>query len=143
MKSFIVYFLMLCCSLIIYSCTSQQQSDQMLITTSSTEAREFYIQGREKAANIELTAAMMLFDQALEKDPDFAMAHLQRAQVGASLEENREHLNKAVALVEKVSPGEAQFILYTKSLFDGDGPKRNDWIYPGSIKKLRGCRDCF
>ena len=72
MKSFIIIFLLLCCSLMLFSCTSQQQGDQMMITTSSVEARELYIQGREKADNIEFTAAMMLFDQALKKDPDFA-----------------------------------------------------------------------
>jgi tetratricopeptide (TPR) repeat protein len=128
MKSFIIYFLLLCCSLILYSCTSQQQSDQMLITTSSEEAKELYIQGRDKADNIEFTAAMRIFDQALEKDPDFAMAHLQRAQVGGGLEESREHLNKAVGLVDKVSPGEAQFIFYTKALFDGDGSKQKEHL---------------
>lgn len=121
MKSIIYCFLLICCSFMIFSCTSQQQIDQMLITTSSPEARELYIQGRVKADNIEFTAAMMLFDQALEEDPDFAMAHLQQALAGGSLEERREHLSKAVDLVDKVSPGEAKFILYYKALFDGDG----------------------
>jgi tetratricopeptide (TPR) repeat protein len=71
---------------------------------------------------------MRIFDQALEKDPDFAMAHLQRALVAGGLEERREHLNKAVSLVDKVSPGEAQFILYNKALFDGDGTKRVEYL---------------
>ncbi len=128
MKSIIYCFLLICCSFMIFSCTSQQQNDQMLITTSSAKARELYIQGREKADNIEFTAAMMLFDQALEEDPDFAMAHLQQALAGGSLEERREHLSKAVDLVDKVSPGEAKFILYYKALFDGDGAMRKEYL---------------
>jgi tetratricopeptide (TPR) repeat protein len=96
----------------------------MMITTSSDEAKNLYLQGRDKADNIEFAAAMILFDQALEKDSEFAMAHLQRAQIGGGLEESRRHLNKAVALVDKVSPGESHFILYTKALFDGEGAKR-------------------
>jgi len=124
MKLFIYCCLLICCSFMIFSCTSDQQNDQMFITTSSEEARELYLQGRDKADNIEFTAAMMFFDRALEKDPDFAMAHLQQALVGRGLEKSRESLNMAVALVDKVSPGEAEYILYTKALFDGDGPKR-------------------
>jgi tetratricopeptide (TPR) repeat protein len=116
------------CLILVFSCTNQQQSDQMMITTSSEEAKQLYLQGREKADNIEFTAAMILIDQALEKDPDFAMAHLQRAQLGGGLKESREHLNKAVALVENVSPGEAHFIMYVKALFDGDGQKRMEHL---------------
>ena len=128
MKSFNFYLLVLCSIVLVFSCTAQKQRDQMLITTSSEEAKQLFLQGRDKADNIEFAAAMMLFDQALEKDPDFAMAHLRRAQVGGGLEESREHLNKAVALVEKVSPGEAHYIMYVKALFDGEGQKRMEHL---------------
>jgi tetratricopeptide (TPR) repeat protein len=116
------------CLVLLSSCSYQQQSDQMMITTSSEEAKQLYLQGREKAENIEFTAAMMLFDQALEKDPEFAMAHLQQAQLVGGLQESREHLNTAVSLVENVSPGEAHFIMYVKAFFDGDGQKRMEQL---------------
>jgi tetratricopeptide (TPR) repeat protein len=126
MKSFTYFCLVLGCLVFISACSNQQQGDQMMITTSSEEAKQLFVQGRDKAENIELAAAMMLIDQALEKDPDFALAHLQRAMLGGNLTKSRAHLNKAVALVDKVSPGEAHYILYVKSNFDGDGAKRQE-----------------
>jgi tetratricopeptide (TPR) repeat protein len=112
----------------LFFCTCQQQSDQMLITTSSEEAKQLYLQGRDKADNVEFEAAIPLFNQALDKDPNFALAHLQIAMSGGSLAERREHLKKAVDQVDNVSPGEAQYILYVKALFDGDGAKRKEYL---------------
>lgn len=90
------------------------------VTTSSPEARQLYLQAQEKADNLELPAAAKLIDQAIEKDPDFAMAYLLRANASSALPVFRENLDKAVALADKVSPGERELILASKAQADGD-----------------------
>jgi tetratricopeptide (TPR) repeat protein len=98
---------------------SAQQGD-MPITTSSKEALALFIQGRDKAENLEQTAAIPLFDQAIQKDPGFAMAHLARAQSAGNFNQFREHLGHAVSLAEKVSPGERHWILAAQAQADND-----------------------
>lgn len=92
----------------------------MSITTSSAEARQLYLQAVDKAENLELDAAAKLADQAIAKDPDFAMAYLLRGQSGTGFVAFRENMDKAVSLVDKVSPGERHWILAAKAQADGD-----------------------
>jgi tetratricopeptide (TPR) repeat protein len=93
---------------------------EMAITTSSPEARQLYVQARDKANNLELQAALKLIDQAIAKDPDFAMAYMLRANASASFPVFRENLDKAVSLADRVSPGEREWILASKAQADGD-----------------------
>jgi len=93
----------------------------MPVTTSSAEARDLYLQGMTKLDNIEFEAAGDFFERAIGKDPDFAMAYVQRALSGGNIDERRKYLDKAVALTDKVSESEAAFILYNQALFDADG----------------------
>lgn len=90
------------------------------LTTSSPEARELYVKAQEKADNLENQAALQLIEQALAKDPDFAMAYLLRAGSVGAFPAFRESLEKAVSLADKVSPGERELILASKAQADGD-----------------------
>ena len=83
--------------------------------TGTKDAMALYIQGREKIENLEDPGT--LFDQAVQKDPNFAMAYL---LAGNTNMEFRSNLAKAVALADKVSPGEREWILATKEQFDGN-----------------------
>jgi tetratricopeptide (TPR) repeat protein len=83
--------------------------------TGSKEAIALFVQGRDKAENLE--DAGTLFEQAIEKDPNFAMAYL---YAGRTNQEFRKSLEKAVALVDKVSPGEKEWILAVKERADGN-----------------------
>jgi len=96
------------------------QSGEIPVTTSSQEARDLFLQGREKVENIEFVSAAALFDQAIEKDPNFALAHFYRAQSGGGTAVFQKHIDKAVELAEKASPGERLVILATKANIDGD-----------------------
>lgn len=83
--------------------------------TSSKEALALFLQGRDKAENLE--DAGTLFEQAIQKDPDFAMAYL---FAGRTNQELRKNLDKAVTLVDKVSPGEREWIFAAKEQADGN-----------------------
>lgn len=90
------------------------------ITTASDEARRLFLEGREKFDNIEFATAAGIFDQAIGKDPDFALAHLYRAQSGGGAAVTRKHLLRAVELADKASAGERILILALKANADGD-----------------------
>ena len=77
----------------------------------------FFLDGREKFENQEIAAAASLFDKAIEKDPDFAIAYLYRAQSGGGFNVMKKNIDKAVSLEDKVSPGEKLEI----SLAQGNG----------------------
>jgi tetratricopeptide (TPR) repeat protein len=87
--------------------------------TGSKEAVALFIQGREKVENLEDPGT--LFDQAIAKDPNFAMAYL---FAGRSNPEFQKNLAKAVSLADKVSPGEKEWILAAKAQSDGNLPER-------------------
>jgi tetratricopeptide (TPR) repeat protein len=94
---------------------------EMPITTSSAEARQIYVQARDKADNLELEAAAELAERAIALDPDFAMAYLLRAETIGGYPGFSRNLDKAVSLADKVSPGEQHWIRARKAQADGDG----------------------
>jgi tetratricopeptide (TPR) repeat protein len=94
------------------------QSTEMPITASK-EAVALYVQARDKVDNLE--DAGTLYRQAVQIDPNFALAYL---NIGDSNREFRENLAKAVALADKVSPGERELIYAAKAQADGDLPGR-------------------
>jgi len=105
------------------------QKKEMPITTSSDEAMKLFLQGRERFELIEFVASVQYFDQAIEKDPNYAMAYLYRFNTGVGgTEVTQEYLAKAVALVDKVSPGEKHLILYSKAQVDGEGTKQKEYL---------------
>lgn len=99
---------------------SAARGQDIPITTASDEARRLFLEGREKFDNIEFATAAGIFDQAIGKDPDFALAHLYRAQSGGGAAVTRKHLLRAVELAEKASAGERTLILAVKANSDGD-----------------------
>lgn len=90
------------------------QQKEMPLTTSK-EALALFIQGREKAENLQ--DASTLFEQAIQKDPNFALAYL---FAGRTNQEFRKNVEKAASLVDKVSPGEKEWILAAKDQVDGN-----------------------
>ena len=108
-----------------FGCAKQttMMEDEIPITTSSDEARLLFIQGREKQDNLKSYEAADLFDEAIQKDPDFASAYLYRAFSGGGYQIYRDNLTKAAALVNKVSEGEKREILFLLAGADGEGEK--------------------
>jgi tetratricopeptide (TPR) repeat protein len=108
-----------------FSCAKQTTmiEGEIPITTLSDEARQIFIQGREKLDNLKSYEAADLFDEAIQKDPDFARAYLYRSFSGGGYQIYRDNLAKAVALVNKVSEGEKHEIFYLLAGADGEGEK--------------------
>jgi len=94
-----------------------QQKEMPL--TSSKEALALFIQGRDKSENLEDPGT--LFEQAIQKDPNFALAYL---FAGRTNQEFRKNVEKAASLVDKVSPGEREWILAAKDQVDGNPAAR-------------------
>jgi tetratricopeptide (TPR) repeat protein len=102
---------------------AETKTGELKVTTSSKPALLLFEQAREKMDNQETTAAAPLLDQAIQKDPNFAMAYAYRAFAGGGFNVLRQNLDKAVVLVDKVSPGERLWILAQEARFDGNLPK--------------------
>lgn len=98
------------------------QTKEMPLTTSK-EALSLFIQGREKAENLQDPGN--LFDLAIQKDPDFALAYL---FAGRTNQEFRANVEKAASLVDKVSPGEREWILAAKDQADGNLAGRREHL---------------
>ncbi|MEM8684808.1 MAG: tetratricopeptide repeat protein [Pseudomonadota bacterium] len=102
-------------------------SDKVPVTTSSLAARVAFIQGRDQYEALHYAEAAMLFDQAIELDPDFALAHLMRATVTESAEQFYESLGKAEAVMVAASPGEQiiiqSFVAAAQNDIDGQYEK--------------------
>jgi tetratricopeptide (TPR) repeat protein len=94
---------------------------EMPITTSSKEARVAFIEGRDLFQNSELEAARNLLDRAIAKDPAFALAYAYRAFAGGGYPVMRRNVDQALALSERVSPGEKRYILARRAWADDDG----------------------
>lgn len=106
----------------------RSQNEEIPITTSSEEAFDFFLKGRDKLENFETAAAASLFDQAIQADPNFAMAYLYRSQSGGGFDVFRQNLDKAVRLAGKVSEGERYEILYSQARADGNGTKQKECL---------------
>jgi tetratricopeptide (TPR) repeat protein len=90
------------------------QSGEMPLTASK-EALTLFKQGLEKAENLQDPGT--LFDQAVQKDPNFAFGYL---YAGQNNRERQQNLQKAVSLADKASPGEREWILAVQDQNNGN-----------------------
>jgi len=65
--------------------TAPAPAKEIPITTTSEDARNLYLQGRDLVEKIRFTDGNKYFHQALEKDPDFALAWLAAANSSATM----------------------------------------------------------
>ncbi|RMD60165.1 tetratricopeptide repeat protein, partial [Candidatus Parcubacteria bacterium] len=83
---------------------------EMAITTKSDDARSVFITARELFENIRFDEARGQFERAIEKDPEFALAHLYRAFTATSATDFQTHLQHAVQLAPNITEGERLLI---------------------------------
>lgn len=105
---------------------AQTKTGELPITTSSKPALALFQQAREMMDNLETAAAAPLLDDAVQKDPSFAMAYAYRAFAGGGFNVLRQNLDKAVGLADKTSPGERHWILAQEARFEGNLPKAKE-----------------
>ena len=94
--------------------------DKVPITTAFPEARRLYVDGRDLLEKLRGTDARRLFEQAVAKDPDFALAYVGLANTSGTNGEFVDATKRAVALADKVSEGERHLILALDSGMKGD-----------------------
>lgn len=95
---------------------AREATTEIPITTTSEEARATYIEARQLAENLRLDESRAMYEQAIEQDSAFALAHWARALLGVSNREFREYLDQAVALAPNVSRGERLLIEANEAL---------------------------
>jgi len=103
------------------------EQDEVPITTTSKEAREIFLEGRNVGEFGHTEKAADLFDQAIEKDPEFALAYLFKSFMAAETKDFQDALNQAVSLAPNVSEGEQKLIAASQALFgESDRMKANE-----------------
>ena len=55
---------------------TQESAGKIPITTSSAEARDLYLKGRDLAEKLRATDARRFYEQAVEKDKNFALGYV-------------------------------------------------------------------
>jgi tetratricopeptide (TPR) repeat protein len=104
------------------------QQKRLSVTTASPDALALYQKALDYVENVESESARPLLDQAIQKDPGFAMAYALRAFTGAGFNVARENREKAFSLADKVSPGERLWIMAAQAQSEGDVPKMKQHI---------------
>jgi tetratricopeptide (TPR) repeat protein len=104
-------------------------SDEVPITTTSKEARKLFVQGREMAEAQHPQEANGLFNQAIEKDPEFALAYLFKAGSASDAKEFKEARAKAISLASKASEGERKIIAAHQAYYDENNVVKTNQIY--------------
>ena len=120
--------LLVCAVLALAPSLASAQQRQMPVTTTSPEALALYQKALDYAENVESANARPLLDQAIEKDPGFAMAYALRAVAGGGFNAARENREKALSLIDKVSPAERHWIMASQAQAEGDVPKMEQHV---------------
>jgi tetratricopeptide (TPR) repeat protein len=113
------------------------EAGKVPVTTKSQEALKLYLEGRNLQDKLRATDARGLFEQAVTKDEDFALAHLALANTAPTNREFFAALDRAVALVDQVSEGERHMILAVSAAVRSDPAAQEDHLtrlvaaYPG------------
>lgn len=96
------------------------QDGKVPITTSSEEARSLYLRGRVFVERLQAREGRELFEQALVRDPDFALAEYNLALAAPTARDAAAHLERALALANRVSAGERLLILAQQARVNAD-----------------------
>jgi len=83
---------------------------KIAITTASEEARKEFLAGRDLSEKLRITDSIQHYDKAIALDPNFALAHLNRANASPTAREFFDHLKHAVTHSDKASDGERMLI---------------------------------
>lgn len=94
------------------------------ITTSSDKAKEAFLQGRNLFEKLRIQDSRQYFEQAVSKDPNFALGYLYLANSQPSAKGFFNNLEKAVSLSENASEGEQLWIQGVQAGASGNPAKQ-------------------
>ena len=115
-------------SLFFAGCTKKVDDGKIPVTTSSEEAKKEFLAGRNLAENLSLTKSLGHFDKAIALDPNFALAHLGRANASPTAKEFFEHLKMAVAASSNASEGERLLILANEAGTNANSVSQKEYL---------------
>jgi tetratricopeptide (TPR) repeat protein len=99
---------------------SAASADKIPITTSSDEARQLYLKGRDLAEKLRATDARRFYEQAVAKDPNFALALVGLANTSGTNREFIDAATRAAAVAGQVSEGERRVVLGLEAAMKGN-----------------------
>lgn len=99
---------------------SKVPAGKIPITTTSDEARQLYLKSRALSENLRATDARALLEQAVAKDPSFALAHLSLANTSGTAKEFFDAMSHAKAAATKASEPERLMIQAQDAGLRGD-----------------------
>lgn len=106
-----------------------KEPEEIPITTESQEARELFLEGRHLIEFQHIGKAEELFGQAIEKDPEFALAWLFKAFVSAETKDFQDALKKAVSLAPDASEAEQKLIAAAQAFYGENDRIKANGIY--------------
>jgi len=95
-------------------------SNDMPMTTSSSEARQLFLQGRDYRENWHMPQALQAWQNAVQKDPDFALAYLFISMHTTDPKAEAEARATAKRLAPQASHGEQLMIQWFTSAKEGN-----------------------
>jgi tetratricopeptide (TPR) repeat protein len=108
------------------SATNASSDGKIAITTTSEEARKEFLAGRDLSEKLRVTDSIQHYDKAIALDPNFALAHLNRANASPTAKEFFEHLKHAVTHSDKASEGERMLIQAAEAGANGNPAKQKE-----------------
>lgn len=108
------------CAVGVFYAQAPVGGDKVPITTASADAKKLYLDGRDLLERLRATDARRLFEQAVGKDPNFALGYVGLANTAGTNREFVDAVTKAAALADKVSEGERHQILALEAGLKGD-----------------------
>lgn len=99
---------------------------KIALTTASEEARKEFLAGRDLSEKLRITDSIQHYDKAIALDPNFALAHLNRANASPTAKEFFDHLKHAVTHADKASDGERMLIQAAEAGANGNPAKQKE-----------------
>jgi len=98
--------------LLLNGCAKQKVDDGKIpITSTSEEAKKELLQGRDLTEKLRVQNSIQHFENAVAKDPDFALGYFYLAQSSPTAKGFFDNMKKALARLDKASEGERLLIL--------------------------------
>jgi tetratricopeptide (TPR) repeat protein len=119
---------------LLLACSQCAKQTEVPITSRSREARALFADARVAGENLHLDTAMAKLSEAIELDPEFALAYLYRARFTNDPASLQRDLQRAVELSEKVSAGEQMIIKAYDSYYGQNDPGRAVEFYALLVK---------
>ena len=111
---------------LLFKPAASEGSGKIPVTTSSQAALAAFLKGQDLVDRLRLTDAIAHFREAVERDPNFALAHLYLALTSPTGTEFWSHLKRATELAENASEGEQLWIGGFQAGAYGDPLKQRD-----------------